>query len=265
MVQSYGVPTILDCHADWCAPCKQLAPMLEDMVKRAGGRLRLAKLDVDANKELAAQLRVQSLPTVYGLAGGKVVDQFVGLPAQAQFQAFINKLLQAGATAAAGGGGGAPGANGAPGGANNAKRTPEQLMQLGTQALRAGDFAAARSAFDTVIALEESDQEEVDARLKREGSSGRRAVVKTEPQLKVEVLAAAAHACMAQVLLMTGSPEEAAKYVANFRNQPKWSKYTHTPTVTQPLAIVELYGAGPEPNPAEFESKLVSSSVFRTS
>ena len=70
--------------------------MLEDIVNKQSGKLRLAKLDVDTNQKLAAQLRVQSLPTVYGIADGKVVDQFIGLPQEQVLHEFVDNLLSQG-------------------------------------------------------------------------------------------------------------------------------------------------------------------------
>eukprot|EP00750_Incisomonas_marina_P018149 INCI273.1.p1 GENE.INCI273.1~~INCI273.1.p1 ORF type:complete len:454 (-),score=95.12 INCI273.1:42-1403(-) len=230
MVQSYGMPTILDCHAEWCQPCKQLAPILEDLVARSGGRLRLAKLDVDANKELAAQLRVQSLPTVYGIAGGKVVDQFVGLPQQEQFQSFVDKLMKHGESSAA--------AGAAPADSTGSK-TPAEIFDAGAMALRQGAFDVARNAFETVIALEESEADAIAAKTKRDG--GRKLTPKTDEQVKIEEMAAAAHASIAQLLLMSGDAEAAQSYLSTFRKKPKWSQYLHMPQVSQPVAIVELY------------------------
>ena len=214
MVQSYGMPTILDCHAEWCQPCKQLAPILEDLVARSGGRLRLAKLDVDANKELAAQLRVQSLPTVYGIAGGKVVDQFVGLPQQEQFQSFVDKLMKHGESSAA--------AGAAPADSTGSK-TPAEIFDAGAMALRQGAFDVARNAFETVIALEESEADAIAAKTKRDG--GRKLTPKTDEQVKIEEMAAAAHASIAQLLLMSGDAEAAQSYLSTFRKKPKWSQY----------------------------------------
>jgi thioredoxin len=248
MAQSFGVPTILDCHAEWCGPCKQLAPVLEDLVKRSGGRLRLAKLDVDRNQEISAQLRVQSLPTVFGIASGKVVDQFIGLPQQQRLQAFVDKLLSSAPTAAGGGAG--PGGSG---GANGeAFRSAEEIVGAGVQAMLQGDFGTAQHHFETVIALEQSDQDAL------KGKTGR-AAMKTEEQLRTEEAAAAAHADLAQVLLMAGDGDAAREYAANFRKQPKWAKYLDTRSVAQPLAYVQLYAGndGLEMDPEKLVAKLV--------
>ena len=87
MVQQSTVPIVLDRHAEWCGPCKQLAPMLIERINAAnagpaGVRIKLAKLDVDAQPGLAQALQVQSMPTVFAVAGGRVVSQFVGLNKQ---------------------------------------------------------------------------------------------------------------------------------------------------------------------------------------
>ena len=92
-VMESPVPVILDCHASWCAPCQQLKPILQRAVAGAGGRLKLATLDTDAHPQLAQQLQVRSLPTVFGLSGGKLVDSFVGLLPQPQLEEFLRKLI----------------------------------------------------------------------------------------------------------------------------------------------------------------------------
>ena len=71
-------PVIVDFWAPWCEPCKTLTPLLEDAVKGYGQKLILAKIDIDQNQNIAAQLRIQSIPTVYTFFEGKVVDGFQG-------------------------------------------------------------------------------------------------------------------------------------------------------------------------------------------
>ena len=92
-VMESPVPVILDCHASWCQPCQQLKPILQRAVSAAGGRLKLATLDTEAHPQLTQQLQVRSLPTVFGLSGGKLVDSFVGLMPQPQLEEFLRKLL----------------------------------------------------------------------------------------------------------------------------------------------------------------------------
>jgi putative thioredoxin len=90
---SKKVPVIVDFWATWCGPCKQLGPLLEKLVRQAGGKVRLVKVDIDRNQDLAAQLRIQSVPTVYAFSGGRPVDAFVGAQPESQIKAFIHRLL----------------------------------------------------------------------------------------------------------------------------------------------------------------------------
>ena len=89
---SSKTPVIVDFWATWCGPCKTLGPMLERLVKNARGTVRLVKIDVDKNQELAAQLRVQSIPAVFGFKNGRPVDGFVGAQPESQLKAFIQRL-----------------------------------------------------------------------------------------------------------------------------------------------------------------------------
>ena len=73
---SREVPVIVDFWATWCGPCKTLGPMLEAAVTAAKGKVRMVKVDVDQNQRIAAQLRIQSIPTVYAFFQGQPVDGF---------------------------------------------------------------------------------------------------------------------------------------------------------------------------------------------
>src|SRR5665213_811279 len=85
-------PVIVDFWATWCGPCKQLTPSLEKAVTAAKGAVKLVKIDVDKNPAYVRQLRVQSIPTVYGFKDGKPVDGFTGAVPESQIAAFIEKL-----------------------------------------------------------------------------------------------------------------------------------------------------------------------------
>lgn len=89
---SKEVPVIVDFWAPWCGPCKTLGPMLEDAVKAAGGKVRMVKINVDEAQQIAAQLKVQSIPTVYGFHNGQPVDAFQGAVPQSEIKTFVDKL-----------------------------------------------------------------------------------------------------------------------------------------------------------------------------
>mgnify|MGYP002777026551 CR=1 FL=1 len=89
---SREVPVIVDFWAPWCGPCKTLTPALEAAVTAAKGKVRLAKVDVDQNQRIAAQLRIQSIPTVYAFWQGQPVDGFQGAVPASEIRAFIERL-----------------------------------------------------------------------------------------------------------------------------------------------------------------------------
>src|SRR5690606_22202497 len=93
---SQQVPVIVDFWAPWCGPCKQLGPALEKAVREARGAVRMVKINVDENQELAAQLRVQSIPAVYAFKGGRPVDAFVGALPDSQIKSFVKRLVAGG-------------------------------------------------------------------------------------------------------------------------------------------------------------------------
>jgi len=92
---SKTTPVIVDFWAPWCGPCKQLTPALENLVNKKGGKVILAKINVDENQGIAAQLNIQSIPTVYGFVDGKPIDAFQGAQPESKIEAMINKLIDA--------------------------------------------------------------------------------------------------------------------------------------------------------------------------
>jgi putative thioredoxin len=93
---SAEVPVIVDFWAPWCGPCKALGPALEDAVRKAGGRVKMVKVNVDENQGIAAQLRIQSIPTVYAFHQGRPADGFQGAVSPAEITDFVNRVADLG-------------------------------------------------------------------------------------------------------------------------------------------------------------------------
>ena len=92
LARSTSVPVIVDLWAPWCGPCTTLGPMLEKAVADTGGAVELAKVNVDENPRIAQSFAVQSIPAVFAIANGQVVDQFIGALPEAQVTAFVQRL-----------------------------------------------------------------------------------------------------------------------------------------------------------------------------
>jgi putative thioredoxin len=95
LTRSMTVPVIVDLWAPWCGPCKTLGPMLERAVAATDGAVELAKVNVDENPKVAQSFAVQSIPAVFAISGGQVVDQFIGALPENQVTAFVQGLAPA--------------------------------------------------------------------------------------------------------------------------------------------------------------------------
>ena len=125
---SAEVPVIVDFWAEWCGPCKTLGPAIEKAVSQAGGKVRLVKINVDENQQLAQQLRVQSIPAVFAFKDGRPVDGFVGNQPESQIKSFIQRL-----TAGAG------------------PSPIEQAMEQAAEAIATGDTETAQQIYGQVL------------------------------------------------------------------------------------------------------------------
>ncbi|HPD91088.1 MAG: thioredoxin [Rhodobacter sp.] len=93
---SQEVPVIVDFWAPWCGPCRTLGPALEAAVNAVKGKVRMVKLNVDENQQIAGQLRIQSIPTVYAFYQGRPVDAFQGALPASELKKFVEKLVELG-------------------------------------------------------------------------------------------------------------------------------------------------------------------------
>ena len=84
---------VVDFWAPWCGPCKQLTPILEKIISKSGDKITLVKINIDENQQIAAQLRIQSIPTVYAFKDKQIVNAFQGVIPEGQIIEFIEKCL----------------------------------------------------------------------------------------------------------------------------------------------------------------------------
>jgi len=87
-------PIVVDFWAPWCGPCKTLGPALEAEVKATNGKIKMVKIDIDQNQNLASQMRIQSIPAVFAFVDGQPIDGFMGAKAPSELKSFIEKLLE---------------------------------------------------------------------------------------------------------------------------------------------------------------------------
>ena len=155
---SRTVPVVVDLWAEWCGPCKQLSPIIEKVTRELGGRVLLAKVDVDANPQLAQSFRAQSIPMVVALIAGQPVPMFTGVVPEQQVREVFAQLLQVAAQ------------NGVSGtlsvGGDAGQDAPEpvepELPPLHAEAyaaIEAGDYAAAIRAYEKALAENPRDEE----------------------------------------------------------------------------------------------------------
>ena len=139
------IPLLVDFWAPWCGPCKTLGPQLEAAVNAANGAVKMVKVNIDENPEIAQQLRIQSIPTVYAFRDGQPVDGFMGAIPESQIKSFVANL------ASGGGQGHDHGHDHDHGHGHGGPEHTAEVLAVGEEALTAGDFAMAAQAFGHVL------------------------------------------------------------------------------------------------------------------
>ena len=129
---SKAMPTVVQFWAPWCGPCKQLGPVLEKVIGSQAGKVRMVRVNIDENQQIAQQMRVQSVPTVYGFVDGQPVDGFAGAQPESNVRQFIEKLASMGGAGA----------------------DVAAMLEAAEAALAAGDHGTAMMQFQEVMGVQ---------------------------------------------------------------------------------------------------------------
>jgi len=155
--RSFQVPVLIDMWAEWCQPCKQLSPVLEKLAAEGNGSWVLAKIDVDANPRIQQALQVQSIPAVFAVIGGQLLQGFQGALPEAQVREFVAAVLEAAKEAGLSGPLDAPQAEETV----PVEEPDDPRFTAAEQALDAGDFDTAIAHYQAIVDAEPGNSDAI--------------------------------------------------------------------------------------------------------
>ena len=217
---SKSTPVIVDFWAPWCGPCKELGPNIEKAVSGTNGKVILAKVNIDENQAIAAQLRVQSIPTVYAFVDGQPVDGFMGAQPESAINDFVKKVSDL----------------------NKSGPNIDEMLENADSLYKEKNYADAGEVFETILSIDAEKKEAISGYIRsliglKKYEAASDFISSIEDKIKEDNLVKEAIAALDLTLKAEGASSKTSELRMKIENNPKDMESR------QELAIA-LYGAG---------------------
>ena len=217
---SKSTPVIVDFWAPWCGPCKELGPNIEKAVSGTNGKVILAKVNIDENQAIAAQLRVQSIPTVYAFVDGQPVDGFMGAQPESAINDFVKKVSDL----------------------NKSGPNIDEMLENADSLYKEKNFADAGEVFETILSIDAEKKEAISGYIRsliglKKYEAASDFISSIEDKIKEDNIVKEAIAALDLTLKAEGASSKTSELRMKIESNPKDMESR------QELAIA-LYGAG---------------------
>ena len=217
---SKSTPVIVDFWAPWCGPCKELGPNIEKAVSGTNGKVILAKVNIDENQAIAAQLRVQSIPTVYAFVDGQPVDGFMGAQPESAINDFVKKVSDL----------------------NKSGPNIDEMLENADSLYKEKNYADAGEVFETILSIDAEKKEAISGYIRsliglKKYETASDFISSIEDKIKEDNIVKEAIAALDLTLKAEGASSKTSELRMKIESNPKDMESR------QELAIA-LYGAG---------------------
>ena len=217
---SKSTPVIVDFWAPWCGPCKELGPNIEKAVSGTNGKVILAKVNIDENQAIAAQLRVQSIPTVYAFVDGQPVDGFMGAQPESAINDFVKKVSDL----------------------NKSGPNIDEMLENADSLYKEKNYADAGEVFETILSIDAEKKEAISGYIRsliglKKYEAASDFISSIEDKIKEDNIVKEAIAALDLTLKAEGASSKTSELRMKIESNPKDMESR------QELAIA-LYGAG---------------------
>lgn len=217
---SKSTPVIVDFWAPWCGPCKELGPNIEKAVSGTNGKVILAKVNIDENQAIAAQLRVQSIPTVYAFVDGQPVDGFMGAQPESAINDFVKKVSDL----------------------NKSGPNIDEMLESADSLYKEKNYADAGEVFETILSIDAEKKEAISGYIRsliglKKYEAASDFISSIEDKIKEDNIVKEAIAALDLTIKADGASSKTSELRMKIESNPKDMESR------QELAIA-LYGAG---------------------